>query len=294
MSKHSRSSSIWHVVRLVVPLFPLVAGFVALALWLGGINGLLMAIVVAGCLMLAWSKQAERVLIHDQDVRDLDPSEHADLIALLSRLAMTAGVTVPRLRIIVHPIPNGFAIGLNRTTGTIFITSGLVDTLTRDELAGVLGHELAHIRNHDTAIMTTVAAFTMTTLCMAAALSLIGICIGRRGGLTVQVLAAISAASAVVIAVAMSRGREYEADRLGAEICGDPQHLISALRKVIKPGRSVRGFGRSKSQLAFHPALAPLLFVDPNTPATPGGLFSSHPSVSARIARLERLASARS
>jgi heat shock protein HtpX len=205
---------------------------------------------------------------------------------MVRALAARAGLPMPRVYVIDNPQPNAFATGRNPENSAVAVTTGLMRMLTREELAGVIAHELAHIKNRDTLIMTVSAT-------IAGAISTIaqfGFLFGGRGddrphpvmGLAMMILAPLAA---MIIQLAISRTREYDADRLGAELCGDPLALASALAKI--PG-GVTHIPNPDAER--HPATAPLFIVNPLSGLGMDNLFSTHPATENRIAALQEFA----
>ncbi len=193
---------------------------------------------------------------------------------------------MPRVYVIDNPQPNAFATGRNPENSAVAVTTGLMRMLTREELAGVIAHELAHIKNRDTLIMTVSAT-------IAGAISTIaqfGFLFGGRGddrphpimGLAMMILAPLAA---MIIQLAISRTREYDADRLGAELCGDPLALASALAKIAGGVTHIPNPDAER-----HPATAPLFIVNPLSGLGMDNLFSTHPATENRIAALQEFA----
>jgi UDP-glucose 4-epimerase len=189
----------------------------------------------------------------------------------------------PAQIVVIHPQSNAWAVGLVPNRSTILVTSALLATLTRDELAGVLAHELAHVRSRDTVVMTIVVAMSTSITSIATMLSLLGFAMGRRKGLAMQVLGSLMAIATALLSFAIRREQQYQADQLAAEICRHPEWLIAALRKLERQARR-----RKSGDDLVGPAVAFALFVGPGRSYGTSGVFSSHPPISLRIARLER------
>ncbi len=197
----------------------------------------------------------------------------------MGKLAQEAGLAAPRVRVVAHSQPNAWAMGLVPSRSTVLVTSALVSKLTRDELAAVLAHELAHIRSRDSVLMTTVAAVAVCLTGLATVLDLLGIMVGRSGW-AVRLMGGAVASSSAFLAASLSWDQEYRADESGVAICGHPEWLIAALRKLNRQTR--RGSAHDPIAGRAH-ASALFIGADVNT------LFDSHPPICNRIARLEHL-----
>jgi heat shock protein HtpX len=204
-------------------------------------------------------------------------------------LAARAGLPMPRVYLIDNPQPNAFATGRNPENAAVAATTGILQALSYEELAGVMAHELAHIKNRDTLIMTVSAT-------IAGAISTIaqfGFLFGGRGEDRPNPLVLIGTAilaplAAMVIQMAISRSREYEADRLGAQICGQPLALASALARIAGAVHHIPNLDAER-----HPATAHLFIINPLTGGGMDNLFSTHPATENRIAALQALAQER-
>lgn len=260
--------------------------------WLiGGVTGTVIALVIALGLNLYSFWNADSVVLRMYGAREVTAAEAPDLVDLVAQLARRAELPMPRVFIIDSAQPNAFATGRDPAHGAVAATTGLLHMLSREELAGVMAHELAHVKNRDTLIMTITAT-------LAGALSMIanfglffgasssdeegGSPLGWVGTLLMAILAPLAA---MVVQMAISRGREYQADRQGAEICGHPLWLASALRKL-----ETGAHHRVNPRAEHHPATAHLFIVNPLSGRNMDNLFSTHPNTANRIARLEELA----
>jgi heat shock protein HtpX len=220
--------------------------------------------------------------------REVDERAAPELYALVRRLAADAGLPMPKVYIMDNPQPNAFATGRNPEHAAVAVTTGLLERLNRDELAGVLAHELGHVKHRDTLTMTITAT-------LAGAISMLANFgfyfrgggrnndgVGPIGGLLLVILAPIAAA---LVQFGISRGREYEADRIGAEISKRPLSLASALRKISSASEQIPNPPAERN-----PASAHLFIVNPLSGARMDNLFSTHPNVENRIARLDEIA----
>ena len=236
---------------------------------------------------------SDKIALASAQAREVSPAEAPMLYRLADRLAVQYGVPRPKVYVSPDPSPNAFATGRNPSHAAICVNQGLLQILDEEELYGVLAHEFGHVRNRDILISSVVAvlAGTITLIANVAQWGLIFGGFGGRddreggaggviGGLLMIIVAPIAA---LLIQLAVSRSREYEADRTGAEVSGDPLALASALRKLERATQVV------PSQTA-QPAFAHLYIVNPLSGQTVAGLFSTHPPIEERIRRLEAMA----
>lgn len=267
---------------LMAALTALVGGIGYLA---GGPNGLMIALIVAGGMNIwAWYNSDKAVLNH-YGARQVGMEDAPRLVTMIQRLADRAGLPHPKIFIIDNPQPNAFATGRNPNHAAVAVTTGLMQRLDTDEIEGVMAHELAHVRHRDTLIMTVTAT-------LAGALSMLANFMVFFGGsrdrddnrmsplvsLLVMLLAPLAA---TIVQMAISRSREYEADRLGAEISGKPRSLATALEKIS--GLAGQIVNREAEQ---NPASAHLFIINPLHVHAMDGLFSTHPSTESRVRRL--------
>ena len=273
-----------NMLKTLLLLSALTALFMALGYTLGGSSGALMALVLAGAMNLFTFWNADKIVLRMHGAREVDGRTAPELVGIVQQLAGRAGLPMPKVYLIDSPHPNAFATGRNPENAAVAATTGLLSMLSRDEVAGVMAHELAHVRNRDTLIMTMTAT-------IAGAISFLanfGLFFrggeNDRGNMLAMIAAVIIAPfAAMIVQLAISRTREYGADRAGAEISGNPRALASALAKLH------RGAARVPNQVAMrNPAAASLYIV----PAATGrdNLFSTHPDTANRIAALEELA----
>ena len=277
-------------IKTLLLLVAMTALFVVTGWLIGGMEGMILALVVAlATNVLAWWNSGKLVR-RMQGAVELSRDRAPELYDMTAALAERAGLPMPALYVIETDQPNAFATGRDPQNGAVCVSTGLLRTLNRDEIAGVIAHELAHIRSRDTLIMTYAGV-------MAGAISMLSQYVfwfggGRRdgplGGLGLLIAAITAPIAALVIRMFISRTREYEADRAGAEISGMPLALASALKKINAAAR--RGILRRARR---HPALAHLYIDNPLTGN--GGVdswFSTHPAVENRIAALMKIAQA--
>ena len=264
----------------------------ALVVWLGsrfgGTTGAVIALGFAALMNLGTYWFSDKLVIAMTRAKPVDPNEAPELHAMVRRLSGRAGLPMPRLYVVDDPSPNAFATGRNPKNGVVAVNTGLLDILSEPEVEGVIAHELAHIKHRDTltmAIVATIAGAVMVLANFLRFFSFFGGGDDREGGnplvlLLVSILAPIAA---VAVQMTISRAREFEADREGAEIAGSPLGLANALRKLERGAQQIPGH--------MPPQAAHLCIVNPFGGLGSGllNLFRSHPSTEERIRRLESL-----
>ncbi len=268
-------------MRTALLLAAMTALFGVIGLLIGGATGMMLALVVAAGMNLFSYWNSDKLALRAHNAHEVDDSTAPELVAMVRQLAERAQMPMPRVYVIDDPQPNAFATGRNPENAAVAATTGIMQQLTWEELAGVMAHELAHIRNHDTLTMTITAT-------LAGAISTIanfGMFFGgnrERPNLIVTLLISILAPmAAMVVQMAVSRSREYEADKLGGEICGNPVWLADALAKIAG------GVARTPSESAErHPQTAHMFIINPLSGQGFDNLFSTHPDTNNRIAAL--------
>jgi heat shock protein HtpX len=200
-------------------------------------------------------------------------------------LAARAGLPEPKIAIVDLPQPNAFATGRDPQHAAVVATTGLLRMLSREEVAGVMAHELAHVKNRDTLTMTVTATIAGAIGMLANFAFFFGGARERGGALAMLVVMLLAPLAAALVQMAISRTREYEADRVGAEIAGDPRWLATALEKIAHGARRIEN-----APAENNPATAHMFIVNPLNGRRADGLFSTHPATQNRIARLEALA----
>ncbi|CUK20085.1 hypothetical protein RUE5091_04475 [Ruegeria denitrificans] len=260
--------------------------FMGLGYLLAGAVGMLFALVLAAGMNLFTWWNSDKMVLRMHNARQVSSGDHAGLSQMVGDLAKNAGMPKPAVYLIETPQPNAFATGRNPNNAAVAVTTGLLQTLTRDEMAGVVAHELAHIKNHDTAIMTVTATFAGAITMLANFALFFG---GRRdsavglvGTIALMILAPLAAG---LVQMAISRTREYAADRVGAEICGQPLALASALERIQQGAASIDNDAAERN-----PATAHMFIINPLHAHSRDKLFSTHPSTANRIAALRMLA----
>lgn len=269
--------------KTLILLSALTALLMALGFTFGGAQGALIAFVVALGMNLFSYWNSDKIVLRMHDARQVDAQSAPDFYAMVADLARRAELPMPKVYIIESPHPNAFATGRNPENAAVAATTGLLNMLTRDEIAGVMAHELGHVKNRDTLIMTMVATVA-GAISMLANFGMFFRGNDNRGNALATILAVIVAPiAAMIVQMAISRTREYGADRAGAEISGNPMALASALSKIS------RGAAAIPNPVAERmPSTAQLYIV----PAHVSEMFSTHPATDKRIAALQDMAGA--
>ena len=272
-------------VKVFVLMAWLTSLFVAIGGYFGGQSGMIMAFLFAGLMNFVMYYGSSKMVLRMYGARVVTEREAPELYAMVDRLRQRAGLPMPTLAIAPHAQPNAFATGRNPENAVVAVTEGILQLVSRDELEGVLAHELAHIKNRDMLLQT----FTATMAGAISNLAHFGLFFGGRddegsspvAGLLMAILAPIAA---MLIQFAISRQREFKADAVGAQISGRPQSLANALRKLDTAAHRI--------PMNVAPAVAPLAQVNPLA-AYGGGvakLFSTRPPTEVRVARLMQIA----
>lgn len=272
--------------RTALLLAALTALFLFVGLMLGGEGGLVIALVVALGMNFFAYWNSDKVVLRMYGAREVDARSAPALYGIVEQLAHAAELPMPRVHVIQSDQPNAFATGRNPEHAAVAITTGLLNSLSQDEIAGVMAHELAHVKSRDTLIMT-VTATVAGALGMLANFALF---FGRGrdnplGIFGVLLVAILSPLAAMLVQTAISRTREFEADRIGAEICGKPLWLASALGKLDEAAHRI-----DNNRAEANPATAHLFIVNPLHARKLDGLFSTHPPTGERIRRLREMA----
>jgi len=273
--------------RTSLMLAALTALFMGVGWLLGGTAGMAIALGVAVAMNFYAFWNSDRLALSRHNAEMVSASSHPQLYALVTELADRAGLPPPKIAVIQSAAPNAFATGRSPEKGVVAVTTGLLDLLNPDELAGVIAHELAHIQHRDTLTMT-IAATIGGAISMLAQFALFfggGRNRGVLGFIGVILAALLAPIAAMLIQMLVSRSREYVADRTGAEISGAPLVLASALQKL-----SARAGRVEMATAERNPASAHLFIVNPLSGARMDNLFSTHPSAENRIAALRAMA----
>jgi heat shock protein HtpX len=250
----------------------------------GGPRGAILALLVAAGMNLFTFWNADKIVLRMHNAKEVDAAACPKLVGIVQQLASRAGLPSPRVYIIDSPHPNAFATGRNPENAAVAATTGLLAILDRDEVAAVMAHELAHVKNRDTLIMTMTATIA-GAISMLANFGLFFRDHDSRGNVLAMLLAVFVAPfAAMIVQLAISRTREYSADRTGAEICGNPRALASALAKLHQ------GAARVPNPVAMRNPAAAALYIVPGAATFRDSLFSTHPATGNRIAALQELA----
>jgi heat shock protein HtpX len=274
-------------LRTTLLLAAITALFMAIGYMLGGTGGILVAFVIAGALNLFAYWNSDRMVLSMYGAREVDRRTAPGFYGIVEQLAANAGLPMPRVYIIDNPQPNAFATGRNPENAAVAATSGLLERLSHEEVAGVMAHELAHVRNRDTLIQTITATLAGAIGMLANFAFFFGGSnrnnpFGIIGVILVMIFAPIMA---MLVQMAISRTREYEADRIGAEICGKPLWLASALERIEAAAQAI-----DNDEAEHHPATAHMFIINPLHAHGVDSLFSTHPATRNRVQRLRELA----
>lgn len=261
--------------------------FLAVGYVIGREQGMVLAFVLAAGMNFFAYWNADKMVLRMHGARQVDQSSAPELYQMVQALSARAGLPMPKVYIMDNPQPNAFATGRNPENAAVAATTGLLQLLDREEVAGVMAHELAHVRNRDTLVMTLTATIAGAISMLANFGMMFG---GNRnrdnplGIVGVILMVVLAPLAAMVVQMAISRTREYGADRGGAEISGNPLALASALAKIS--GAAQRIENRSAEA---NPATAHLFIINPLSGARMDNLFSTHPNPENRIAELRKL-----
>jgi len=275
-------------LRTAILLAGLTALFMGVGYLIGGGNGAMIALLFAGATNLFAYWNSDRMVLATYGAHEVDRNSAPELVGLVAELAGRAGLPMPRVFVMDNPQPNAFATGRNPQNAAVAVTTGLMQSLSPEELAGVISHELAHVKNHDTLLMTITAT-------IAGAISMLaqfGIFFGGHrnnnsspGVIATILMMVLAPLAAMLVQMAISRTREYAADNLGARIAGQPMWLASALVKIQNAAHQIPNMDAE-----HNPATAHMFIVNPLSGHGVDNLFTTHPSTENRIAALQRLA----
>jgi len=271
--------------RTSVLLAGLTALFMGIGYLLGGGAGMVIALLFAAGTNIFAYWNSDKAVLSMHGAREVGPESAPELHEMVRRLAGHAGLPVPRVFIMDNPQPNAFATGRDPEHAAVAVTTGILKALNREELAGVLAHELSHIKHRDTLIMTVTATLAGAIGMLASFALFFG---GNRnnplGFIGVILLMVLAPLAAMLVQMAISRTREYAADAEGAAICGRPLWLASALEKLDSAARRI-----PNQRAEANPGTAHLFIVNPLHGGRMDHLFSTHPSMEDRIERLRRM-----
>jgi heat shock protein HtpX len=273
-------------LRTGILLAGLTGLFLVVGYFVGGQSGMLIALLIAIGMNAFAYWNSDKMVLRMYGAREVDARTAPEFVGLVEQLAHRAQLPMPKVYVIDSPQPNAFATGRNPQNAAVAATTGILRTLNHQELAGVLAHELTHVKNRDTLIMTVTAT-------IAGALSMLanfGLFFGGNrnnplGAIGTILMVILAPLAAMLVQMAISRTREYAADRGGAEICGHPLWLASALQKIEAGTQRIENF-----QAERNPATAHLFIVNPLHGRSMDNLFATHPSTENRVRALRELA----
>ncbi len=275
-------------VKTFMLMAAITALFIVIGGMIGGRSGMMFALVMALGMNFFSYWFSDKMVLRMYNAREVDAASAPQFYGMVQELAQRAGLPMPRVYLIDEDAPNAFATGRNPENAAVAATTGILRVLSNRELRGVMAHELAHVKHRDI-LISTIAA---TMAGAIAALANFAMFFGGRGeegrpanpiaGIAMAILAPLAAS---LIQMAISRAREFEADRGGAEISGDPQALAMALDKI---DRYARGIPFQAAEQ--HPATAQMMILNPLSGGGIANLFSTHPATEERVARLMQMA----
>ena len=274
-------------LKTAILLAGLTGLFMGVGYLIGGATGAVVALVIAAATNLFAYWNSDRMVLSMYGAHEVDQNSAPDLVHLVAELAGRANLPMPRVFVMDEAQPNAFATGRNPQNAAVAVTTGLMQSLSREELAGVIAHELAHIKHHDTLLMTVTAT-------IAGAISMLAqfgmFFSGNRGNnngpgmigsIAMMILAPLGA---MLVQMAISRTREYAADDLGGRIVGQPMWLASALTKIEGAAHQVPNYDAERN-----PATAHMFIINPLSGHGVDNLFATHPSTQNRIVALRAL-----
>ncbi len=278
----------FNLMKTAILMAAITALFMLIGRWLGGPAGMLLALAVAVALNFFSYWFSDKIVLKMYDAREVDDSTAPQFVGMVRELAQRAGLPMPKVYLIDEAAPNAFATGRNPEHAAVAATTGIIRALSASELRGVMAHELAHVKHRDI-LLSTISATMAGAIGM---LANFGMLFGGRSsdgrpanplaGILVAILAPLAAS---LIQMAISRAREFEADRGGAEISGDPAALASALDKIHRYAQ-----GTPMAAAERHPETAQMMIMNPLSAGGLRGLFSTHPPTEERVAALMLMA----
>jgi heat shock protein HtpX len=269
----------------------LLGALTAIIIWagqaLGGTDGMITALIIAAAMNFFSYWFSDKVVLRMYSAQEVSPQEAPELHGMVSDLAREAGVPVPRIFVIPQDTPNAFATGRNPEHAVVAVTEGIVRLLSPAELKGVLAHEMSHVRHRDILIQSVAATLGGAIMVLADMFRFSAMYSGGRRdqeqgqGLHMLIFAMLAPFAAMLIQMAISRSREYLADESGAHLCHNPEPLASALEKLA--------LANQQMPMIVNPATENLFIVNPLTGGGLMALFSTHPPIAERIARLRAM-----
>jgi heat shock protein HtpX len=277
-----------NMVRTAMLLAAMTALFMGVGYMIGGSGGMMIAFLIAAAMNLFSYWNADKMVLRMHHAVEVDERNAPEYYGIVRDLAARAGLPMPKVYLIDNPQPNAFATGRNPQNAAVAATTGLLNRLSPQEVAGVMAHELAHVQNRDTLTMTITAT-------LAGAISMLGNFAFFFGGnrdnnnpfgfIGVLVAMIVAPLAAMMVQMAISRTREYSADKRGAEICGQPLWLASALDKIARNAKAIHNPDAERN-----PATAHMFIINPLSGERMDNLFSTHPDTGNRIAALQAMA----
>ncbi|WP_312224136.1 zinc metalloprotease HtpX [Rhizobium rhizoryzae] len=277
-----------NTMRTAMLLAFMTALFMGVGFLIGGRGGMMIAFLIAAGMNLFSYWNSDRMVLSAYRAQQVDESNAPEFFRMIRDLSANAGLPMPKVYIYESPQPNAFATGRNPQNAAVAASTGLLQQLTPEEVAGVMAHELAHVQNRDTLTMTVTAT-------LAGAISMLGNFAFFLGGnrennnplgfIGVLVAMIVAPFAAMLVQMAISRTREYSADRRGAEICGNPLWLASALAKIAGAAQVIHNADAERN-----PATAHMFIINPLSGERMDNLFSTHPNTENRIAALQSMA----
>ncbi|MBE2259052.1 MAG: zinc metalloprotease HtpX [Candidatus Accumulibacter sp.] len=266
----------------------ILALFGAIGAMVGGTNGMLLALLFGGAMNIFAYWFSDKMVLKMYNAREVDESSAPQFYGMVRELVQRAGLPMPKVYLIDEAQPNAFATGRNPENAAVAATTGILQLLSAREIRGVMAHELAHVRHRDILISTISATMAGAISALANFAMFFGgrDSEGRPGNPLASILLALLAPlAASLIQMAISRAREFEADRGGAEISGDPNALADALAKIDAYARGI-----PMAPAEAHPETAQMMIMNPLSGGGIAGLFSTHPATEQRVARLRAMA----
>ena len=263
--------------------------FMAIGYMIGGQTGMVIALVMAAGMNMFSYWNSDRMVLSMYRAQEVDATTAPEYYNLVRELSERAGLPMPKVYLYDNPQPNAFATGRNPQNAAVAASTGILKMLSREELAGVMAHELAHVQHRDTLTMTITAT-------LAGAISMLGHFAFFFGGnrnnnpfgiVGVLVAMIVAPMAAALVQMAISRTREYSADKRGGEVCGNPLWLASALQKIAHGNEVIHN-----DQAERNPATAHMFIINPLAGKNMDNLFSTHPNTENRIAALREQAAA--
>jgi heat shock protein HtpX len=281
----------FNLMKTAVLMAAITALFMLIGRWMGGQAGMMLALVVALGMNFFSYWFSDQIVLKMYNAREVDDSTAPQFVAMIRELSQRAQIPMPKVYLIDEDAPNAFATGRNPEHAAVAATTGIIRVLGQRELRGVMAHELAHVKHRDI-LLSTISATMAGAIGMLANFGMMfsgrdseGRPTNPIAGLLVALLAPLAAS---LIQMAISRAREFEADRGGAEISGDPQALASALDKIHRVASGIPLEAAER-----HPETAQMMIMNPLSAGGLRGLFSTHPATEERVARLMAMAQGR-